>query len=43
MSALRQVATETATTVVTRLTGSAPDAGRLDAAVASALSARGIG
>jgi F-type H+-transporting ATPase subunit b len=43
MSALRQVATETAATVVTRLTGTAPDAGRLDSAVGSALAARGIG
>ncbi len=43
MSALRQVATETATTVVTRLTGTAPDAGRLDTAIGSALAARGIG
>jgi F-type H+-transporting ATPase subunit b len=43
MSALRQVATETAATVVTRLTGKAPDAGRLDGAVASALAGRGIG
>ncbi len=43
MSAIRQVATETATTVVTRLTGSAPDAGRLDSAIGSALAARGIG
>jgi F-type H+-transporting ATPase subunit b len=43
MSALRQVATETAATVVTRLTGSAPDSGRLDNAIGSALSARGIG
>ena len=42
MSALRQVATETAATVVTRLTGTAPDAGRLDNAIGSALSARGI-
>ena len=42
MSALRQVATETATTLVTRLTGSAPAAGRLDSAVGSALAARGI-
>ena len=42
MSALRQVATETAATVVTRLTGSTPDAGRLDGAVRSALTARGI-
>jgi F-type H+-transporting ATPase subunit b len=43
MTALRQVATETAATVVTRLAGAAPDAGRLDDAVGSALSARGIG
>lgn len=43
MSALRQVATETAATVVTRLTGTAPDAGRLDSAIGAALSARGIG
>lgn len=42
MTALRQVATETAATVVTRLTGAAPDAVRLDGAVASALAARGI-
>jgi F-type H+-transporting ATPase subunit b len=43
MSALRQVATETAATVVARLTGKEPDAGRLDSAIGSALSARGIG
>jgi F-type H+-transporting ATPase subunit b len=43
MSALRQVATETAATVVTRLTGVAPDAGRLDGAIGSALAARGVG
>lgn len=43
MRALRQVATETAATVVTRLTGSAPDAARLDGAIGSALAARGIG
>jgi F-type H+-transporting ATPase subunit b len=43
MSALRQVATETAVTVVTRLTGTAPDTARLDGAIASALAARGIG
>ena len=43
MSAIRQVATETAATVVTRLTGAAPDAGRLDGAIGSALAARGIG
>jgi F-type H+-transporting ATPase subunit b len=43
MSALRQVASETAATVVTRLTGKEPDAGRLDSAIGSALTARGIG
>jgi len=43
MSALRQVATETAATVVTRLTGTAPDPARLDGAVGSALAARGLG
>jgi F-type H+-transporting ATPase subunit b len=43
MSALRQVATETAATVVTRLTGTAPDSGRLNGAIGSALAARGIG
>jgi F-type H+-transporting ATPase subunit b len=43
MSALRQVATDTAATVVTRLTGTAPDADRLDGAIGSALAARGIG
>jgi F-type H+-transporting ATPase subunit b len=43
MRALRQVATETAATVVTRLTGTAPDAGRLESAIGSALAARGIG
>jgi F-type H+-transporting ATPase subunit b len=43
MSALRQVATETAATVVTRLTGTAPDAAQLDGAIGSALAARGIG
>jgi F-type H+-transporting ATPase subunit b len=43
MSALRQVATETAATVVTRLTGTAPDAARLDSAIGSALAARGVG
>lgn len=43
MGALRQVATETAATVVTRLTGKAPDSGRLNNAVGSALAARGIG
>jgi F-type H+-transporting ATPase subunit b len=43
MNALRQVATETAATVVTRLTGSVPDAGRLDGAIGAALAARGFG
>ncbi len=43
MNALRQVATETASTVVTRLTGTAPEVGRLDGAVGSALAARGLG
>jgi len=43
MTALRQVATETAATVVTRLTGAPPDARRLDGAIGSALSARGVG
>jgi len=43
MRALREVATETAAAVVTRLTGVAPDAGRLEDAVGSALAARGIG
>jgi F-type H+-transporting ATPase subunit b len=43
MSALRQVATETAATVVTRLTGVAPDPNRLDGAIGSALAARGVG
>jgi F-type H+-transporting ATPase subunit b len=43
MSALRQVATETAATVVTRLTGTVPDTGRLDGAIGSALAARGLG
>ena len=43
MSALRQVATDTAATVVTRLTGAAPDTARLENAIGSALNARGIG
>jgi F-type H+-transporting ATPase subunit b len=43
MSALREVATETAATVVTRLTGMSPDPARLDGAVGSALAVRGIG
>ncbi len=43
MGALRQVATETAGTVIARLTGVAPDQARLDGAIAQALSARGVG
>jgi F-type H+-transporting ATPase subunit b len=43
MGALRQVATETAGTVVTRLTGFSPDPSTLDRAIGSALSARGLG
>jgi F-type H+-transporting ATPase subunit b len=43
MGALRQVATETASTVITRLTGAAPEQARLDGAIARALSARGAG
>lgn len=41
--ALRQVATDTASTVIARLTGAAPDARRVDAAVTAALAARGRG
>ncbi len=43
MSALREVATETAATVVARLTGMAPDQQRLDGAIRTALAARGVG
>jgi F-type H+-transporting ATPase subunit b len=43
MGALRQVATETAGTVIARLTGAAPDRARLEGAIAQALSARGVG
>ena len=43
MGALRQVATETAETVVSRLTGAAPDPARLSDAVGAAMSARGVG
>jgi F-type H+-transporting ATPase subunit b len=43
MQALRLVATETAATVVSRLTGKSPDPQRLDGAIGAALSARGIG
>jgi F-type H+-transporting ATPase subunit b len=42
MRALRNVATETAATVIGRLTGAAPDAQRLDGAVGAALAARRI-
>jgi len=42
MGALRQVATETAASVVTRLTGITPDGAKLDDAVGKALSARGV-
>ncbi|MBN9562144.1 MAG: hypothetical protein J0H14_15665 [Alphaproteobacteria bacterium] len=41
MSALRQVATETTTTVIQRLTGTAPDTRAIEGAVGSALAARG--
>jgi F-type H+-transporting ATPase subunit b len=41
MSALRQVATETASTVILRLTGTAPDTSTVEGAVGSALTARG--
>lgn len=40
MRALRQVATDTATTVITRLTGAAPDPAQLDGAIGTALAAR---
>jgi F-type H+-transporting ATPase subunit b len=43
MGALRQVATEAATAVVTRLTGSAPQAGVVDRSVGDLLAARGQG
>jgi F-type H+-transporting ATPase subunit b len=43
MGALRQVATETASTVIARLTGAAPEPSLLDGAIARALSARGAG
>jgi F-type H+-transporting ATPase subunit b len=42
LGALREVATDTANTVVTRLTGRAPDTGRLSQAVGFALAARGV-
>ena len=43
MSALREVATETAATVIARLTGAPADLQRLDGAVGAALAARRIG
>jgi len=43
LGALHQVASETASTVIARLTGAAADLPRVDAAVASALAARGDG
>lgn len=43
MAALREVATDTAATVVTRLTGRAPDPQRLSGAIGAALTARGVG
>jgi F-type H+-transporting ATPase subunit b len=43
MGALHQVATDTATTVIARLTGAFPDPRRVDIAVAAALTARGHG
>jgi F-type H+-transporting ATPase subunit b len=43
MSALRQVATETAATVIGRLTGAPPDQGRLDGAIGAALASQRIG
>ncbi len=41
LGALRQVASETATAVVTRLTGMTPDAATVDRAVGTQLAARG--
>ena len=43
MRALREVATDTAATVIGRLTGAPPDQGRLDGAIGAALAARRIG
>jgi F-type H+-transporting ATPase subunit b len=43
MGALRQVATETAATVIARLTGAPAEPARLDGAIARALAARGVG
>jgi F-type H+-transporting ATPase subunit b len=41
MGALHQVASATASAIVSRLTGHTPDSGRLDAAIGAALTARG--
>jgi len=43
MRALREVATETAATVIGRLTGAQPDPARLDGAIGAALAARRLG
>jgi F-type H+-transporting ATPase subunit b len=43
MGALRQVATQTAATVITRLTGAPVEPARLNGAITAALSARGAG
>lgn len=43
LRALRDVATDTAATVIARLTGSPPDPQRLDGAVGAALAARRVG
>ena len=43
MGALRQVANEAATSVITRLTGRAPDTGAVDQAVGSLMTAQGQG
>jgi len=43
LQALREVATETAATVVGRLTGAPPDQARLDSAIGTALATRQIG
>ncbi|MDT7951526.1 MAG: F0F1 ATP synthase subunit B [Acetobacteraceae bacterium] len=42
MGALRQVASETATAVVSRLTGRSPDSARIDAAVGDIMSRGGV-
>jgi F-type H+-transporting ATPase subunit b len=43
LRALREVATDTAATVIGRLTGAPPDQGRLDGAIVAALAARQLG